>query len=294
MTPSRVAADPWTERRRRAAELGDRWPFASEVLTFYRHVLDAQERVYEAVLEDPPEPDATVPYVARQAVPLVCEVAAAHGPEPLRQALGGDEPQEVWEARVRAWLGGEDVAPAHRFAARAAAAPVLEALGERAGAVCSGPRGDRRCPRCGGLPQLSLFAPSPEDLVAPRRFLECSRCSWRWPFPRMTCPACGETDTGRLPIYAEEGTAEVEATGNVVRGVGGRAPHGGPGGSGSSPRFPHLSIHACRSCHRYLLNVDCGRDPRAVSAVDEIAALPLDLYAREQGVVKIVPNLMGF
>jgi hypothetical protein len=28
--------------------------------------------------------------------------------------------------------------------------------------------------------------------------------------------------------------------------------------------------------------------------VDEMAALPLDLYAREHGFTKIIPNLMGF
>ena len=33
--------------------------------------------------------------------------------------------------------------------------------------------------------------------------------------------------------------------------------------------------------------------PGAVPIVDELAAVPLDLYAREQGKHKIVPNLMG-
>jgi formate dehydrogenase maturation protein FdhE len=31
-----------------------------------------------------------------------------------------------------------------------------------------------------------------------------------------------------------------------------------------------------------------------VPVVDEMAALPLDLYAVEQGFAKITPNLMGF
>jgi len=31
-----------------------------------------------------------------------------------------------------------------------------------------------------------------------------------------------------------------------------------------------------------------------VPVVDELAAIPLDLYAREQGFSKITPNLMGF
>jgi formate dehydrogenase maturation protein FdhE len=37
-----------------------------------------------------------------------------------------------------------------------------------------------------------------------------------------------------------------------------------------------------------------GRERRAVAQVDEIAAIPLDLYAKELGLKKIVPNLMGF
>jgi formate dehydrogenase maturation protein FdhE len=37
-----------------------------------------------------------------------------------------------------------------------------------------------------------------------------------------------------------------------------------------------------------------GRDRRAVAQVDEIAAIPLDLYAKERGLRKVVPNIMGF
>ncbi len=61
-----------------------------------------------------------------------------------------------------------------------------------------------------------------------------------------------------------------------------------------TPTFPHLRIEACASCERYLLDIDLGRDPQAVPDVDELAALPLDLYAAEHGLSKITPNLMGF
>ena len=37
-----------------------------------------------------------------------------------------------------------------------------------------------------------------------------------------------------------------------------------------------------------------GRDARSVPEVDEMVALPLDLYAAERGLCKITPNLMGF
>jgi formate dehydrogenase maturation protein FdhE len=42
-----------------------------------------------------------------------------------------------------------------------------------------------------------------------------------------------------------------------------------------------------------LLTFDLRRETRAVPVVDEIAALPLDLFARDQGLTKITPNLMG-
>jgi formate dehydrogenase maturation protein FdhE len=37
-----------------------------------------------------------------------------------------------------------------------------------------------------------------------------------------------------------------------------------------------------------------ARDPHAVPEVDELAGLPLDLYAADEGLTKITPNLMGF
>jgi FdhE protein len=58
--------------------------------------------------------------------------------------------------------------------------------------------------------------------------------------------------------------------------------------------FSHVRIEACDSCRRYLLSIDLAADPAAIPEVDEVAALPLDLYARERGFSKIIPNVMGF
>ena len=60
------------------------------------------------------------------------------------------------------------------------------------------------------------------------------------------------------------------------------------------PSFPNLRIAGCESCRRYLIEVDMSRDGRAVPEVDELAAVPLDLYAADQGLTKVTPNLMGF
>jgi hypothetical protein len=110
----------------------------------------------------------------------------------------------------------------------------------------------------------------------------------------MTCVACGEHESTRLPVYAEEGTAATETSGHLVRGVAAsRVNDPGSAAHGTGARFPHLRVEACETCSRYLLGIDLMRDVHAVPIVDEMAALPLDLYAQERGMTKIVPNLMG-
>jgi formate dehydrogenase maturation protein FdhE len=52
-------------------------------------------------------------------------------------------------------------------------------------------------------------------------------------------------------------------------------------------------VDACQSCHRYLLTFDLRHDKGAVPVVDELACLPLDLYAGDRGFAKITPNLLG-
>ena len=107
----------------------------------------------------------------------------------------------------------------------------------------------------------------------------------------MTCPGCGESSSSQLPIFSEEGTASGER-GSVVRGLQGQL--GDQNGNEHEAVFSHVRIEACDSCRRYLLSIDLAPDPAAVPEVDEMTALPLDLYARERGFSKITPNLMGF
>lgn len=289
MTSQVVAAGQWTDRRRRAEALQERYPFAREVLTLYGALLEPQEQAFAAAQSDRPDPRRVAGYTADRAFLAVVDVTLASGPEKLaefvqaRAATGN--PVEI----IQAWLDGVDQPPVDRYLARAAAGPVLEALGEAVGAACSGPRDERHCPACGGLPQVSYSAVSAEDLVTARRYLVCARCATGWPYPRLTCAACGETTGPRLSVFAEEGTAEAEVSGHVVRGVQGPQSRAAE----RELRFPHTRIEACDTCSRYLLSVDLARDPKAVPVVDEMAAIPLDLYAAERGLVKIVPNLMG-
>ena len=253
-----AVAPPWAARRRRAIHLAERWPHAEEMLRLYGALLDVQEPASRDARGERPGPDALPGYVAARVVPAVVAVTVAAGPRALADALR--PPLRDPEAAVRRWLAGESQSATEEYVARAATAPVLEALGA---AGLPRPAVDGGCPHCGGRPQLAYVTESGESLLTPPRRLLCCRCGGAWVHARLTCAACAERASARLPIFADE------------------------------ERLPALRADACESCHRYLITVDVRRDPAAVPEVDELVALPLDLHARERGFVKIVPNLMG-
>jgi formate dehydrogenase maturation protein FdhE len=276
----------WHKRRQRAEELAQRWPFALEVLTFYSRLLDVQEHAYTAAREDAPRPEELTEYVARHVSPQVIEVSIADGPASLAAAVLDRFHEADLREVIAAWLRADELDGVSRYLARAAAGPVLEAIGG-AGAACPGVRDERHCPACGGLPQVSYFALSPDDLVTGHRYLECSRCATAWAFPRLTCAACGENDTAKLVVYGEVGTTQAELSGDIIKPRTARAL------TATDAQFPHMRIDACQTCSHYVLTVDLERDGRAVALVDELAAMPLDLYAKECGLTKITPNLVG-
>ena len=256
---------PHADRRRRAELLRERQPFAAEVLTLELALLEVQERAFAAAHERPPELTDVPGWVAREVLPRVIEATVAAGPARLgEQAVARFHSADL-EDLVTRWLRGKEQALVDRYLARAAAEPVLEALpADALGVVCDGPRDARHCPRCGGPPQLSYFGLSGEALVTGPRHLVCARCLHGWVYTRMVCAGCGEATSAQLTVYSE------------------------------SERLPHLRIDACETCRGYLLAVDLRRDAAAVPVVDELAALPLDLYAKERGLTKVTPNLMGF
>ncbi len=291
MASSAVAAGPYAERRGRIRVLLDRYPFARELLDFYGALLGVQEQAYDQATAARPAAGDLVAYVAELVMPSVVDVSVAAGAPKLREAVAQrvqtTDPLEL----IAAWVGNEEQSLVDRYLARAAVGPVLEALGPDVAASCIGTRDARHCPTCGGPPQLSYFALPGEDLAAGGRFLVCARCQGRWGYARMTCPACGEDASSRLPIFNEEGTVSGER-GSVVRGLEGRLADRGK--AEHTAVFPHVRIEACDSCRHYLLSIDLLSEPAAVPIVDEMSALPLDLFAREKGFSKITPNLMGF
>jgi formate dehydrogenase formation protein len=108
-------------------------------------------------------------------------------------------------------------------------------------------------------PQYGLLRPEGNGLALS---LGCGICSEEWPMPRGECPACGETAADKISYYSAE-------------------------------QYPHIMVQACESCRRYFHCVNLEKDPHALAEVDELAALPLDVWAREQGFTKLMPNLAG-
>jgi hypothetical protein len=282
--PGATATAPWAPQRRRAEALRARHPFAAEVLALYVALLDVWEEAWDAAHKERPEPPALAGWAAGRVVPRVVEATAKAGPEPLADATRRLLEAGVTSEPLAAWLAGDELAPVERYLARATLRGPLQALD--ADAACAqdpSPRGGRRCPSCGGPPQLSYRAHSDDGLVSEHRHLACARCGTGWSYTGSACASCGETKAAQRTIYAERRESPV-----VGRGDPAVPPR--PDG----PTFPHVRIEGCHSCKRYLIDVDLGRDARAVPEVDELAALPLDLYAGELGLSKITPNLMGF
>jgi FdhE protein len=264
----------YADRRLRAAELAERYDFVREPLELCAVVAEAQERAFERARADRPGVDALAAYVVRAALPDVMGAVMSAGTELLREAVLLRFHEGDLEGMVASWLRGDAQDGTDVFLARAATSPVLEALPDvaRALPIADPSHGEnplqppqaRVCPACGGSPQVSVFVDSGEALVTGQRRLVCARCANEWVYPRMTCVACGETESSKLVVLADP------------------------------EQLPHLRIDACERCKRYIVSVDARLEAHAVPVVDEIAALPLDIAAAKRGFTKITPNLMGF
>ncbi len=61
----------------------------------------------------------------------------------------------------------------------------------------------------------------------------------------------------------------------------------------SAPEIAHVRVDVCDTCHIYLKSIDLTKTGLAVPVVDELATIPLDLWAREHGYMKLQINLLG-
>jgi len=254
----------WEKRVQRAARLGERLACAQEVLAFYGEVLKLQQRIFNEISAEPvTESDAPIVQRLRAVdaarhLPALLALAEQRGPARLAEearAIRG-ESAEQQNAMLHGFLEDDSE---HAFFARALLQPYAERL---TSALPPQPfQGDSFvCRLCGSRPQAAVLRPEGDG---GKRFLLCSLCLTEWEFRRILCPICGEENHRHLPRYSAE---EVDA----------------------------VRVEACDTCHFYLKAVDMTVDGLAVPLVDEVATVPLDLWASEHGYKKVVANLMGF
>lgn len=115
------------------------------------------------------------------------------------------------------------------------------------------------CPLCGGKPIVGVLRPEGDGA---KKSLVCMLCAHEWAFRRIYCPACGEEREPQMAFY-------------------------------SAPEIAHVRVDVCDTCHTYLKSVDLTKMGLAVPIVDELATIPLDLWAREHGYEKLQMNLLG-
>jgi FdhE protein len=191
---------------------------------------------------------------------------------------------ERWTEVLTGYWNGE-AAPESVFFARACLQPYLELLANTQTlpfdsqlaivnataqtALTEDPQPHRFCPFCGRKPQVAFLS---SDTSMPgilegsaeggHRFLMCGDCLTVWPFLRIACVSCDEIDPRKLPYY-------------------------------SAKDSPNIRVDCCDACKVYIKSIDLTKDNRSVPFVDELAAIPLDLWAQDQGYRKIQLNLAG-
>ena len=193
------------------------------------------------------------PEAADRSLDALLDLVRRHGPPPLKEEA--EKLNHVSCAKaIRDYLDRRDLSSHRSFFARVLLQPVLVA-----GVPSATTEEPRSCPRCGHPPQVGCLRPEGHGSA---HSLVCSLCFREWGFPRGVCPACGVADDKKLAYYSAE-------------------------------EIGHIRVQVCESCNTYIQVVDLGADEYAIPDIDEIAALPLDVWAHERDCQKIHPNLVG-
>ena len=275
MTTAQTGASDYDARMRRAERLSGQHLFATEFLDFYKHIAAFQKTLRAnlaassavksssasvAGLRDPFDRAVLLPRF-RGFLSLIEQ----HAPPALGKCAQQMSllPSDSWIAHLEAYWEhagkyDQQVGALAQFLARAFLEPYAEfraAETARAPLVVT----MRLCPLCGARPLVGVLRPEGDG---GKRYLLCSFCSQEWEFRRILCPTCGEEAEGNLPVYVAE-------------------------------QLPHMRMEACDTCRFYLRTVDLTKDGRAVPLVDDLAAIPLTLWAHEKGYSRLQPNLLG-
>ena len=265
----------WQRRIARAEELGAQYSFAGEILRFYLVIARFQENFYEELGRSFERSSAGAGRVESEpfARPLHREltnrfesflsVVEQNGPDQLREAareLRDDGDDSHFQLLTVFWNGTETgpLPPGpHDFFACAFLQPYAAGIRSRSSVRWSGPT-PYRCPFCKRKPGLGVLRPLGDG---GQRSLVCSFCLAEWEFRRIVCPGCGEENHAKLPVYTAE-------------------------------ELKHVRVEGCDSCRSYIKTVDLTKSGLAEPIVDEMASIPLDLWAQKQGYAKLQCNLL--
>jgi formate dehydrogenase accessory protein FdhE len=278
----------WDRRIRRANELASSYPFSAEGLRYYARVATFQKGVYgeiEKALANSPKIHSDRPlrdeldlFLLLPKFPGFLSLMQQVAPAPLAQtaaalALKGSAAwqraiEDFWFRDPDLTAGADDAEQVQstgqcatysdRVLAWTFIQPYAEYLADhREVEIVDGT--PSTCPLCGGKPAVGVLRSEGDGA---KKSLICMLCAHEWLFRRIYCPACGEEREPQMAFY-------------------------------SAPEIAHVRVDVCDTCHTYLKSVDLTKTGLAVAVVDELATIPLDLWALEHGYEKLQINLLG-
>jgi formate dehydrogenase accessory protein FdhE len=275
MTALQTGGPEYDARIRRADRLAAQYLFASEFLDFYKHIAAFQKSLRASIAASGGTKSSHAPALELRA-PLDLTVLLPHfrgflstieqhAPPALARSARQMSllPSDSWIASLEAYWEhagkyDQQVGAFAQFLARAFLQPYAEfraALLPKPPIVVT----TRICPLCISHPLSGVLRVEGDS---GKRFLLCSFCSQEWEFRRIHCPTCGEQSEGKLPVYV-------------------------------AGQLPHIRVEACDTCKFYLTTVDLTKDGYAIPLVDDLAAIPLSLWAHEHGYSRLQPNILG-
>jgi formate dehydrogenase accessory protein FdhE len=275
MTSLQAASNEYDARIRRAEKLIAEKSSASELLSFYKRIASFQKsflvQLSDAALEQPATRqfgsvrdvlDLTLLLPHFRNFLSFIEQQAPHALAAAAREIAA-LPSDSWIALLTSYweLGGlfdQQIGAFGQFFPRAFLEPYAAHVAGRTAVppVLATPR---VCPLCGGRP---LFGVLRLEGDSGKRCMVCSFCGYEWTFRRILCPTCDEEEEKKLPVYVAE-------------------------------QFPHVRVEACDTCKFFVRTIDLTKDGHAVPVVDDLAAIPLTLWAHELGYSRLQPNLLG-
>ncbi len=280
-----MATTPWQRRIRRAEHLAAKHPFATEILGFYIHVARFQEGLYQRIerssagvpsavpsagsgqaerasrpLSGQQDAGATNPELLASFPPFL-SLVEDHGPARLAQVahdLRSSNPDSWTDLFTQCWTRTDSPTDPQEFLVLAFLQPYAEFVRSHSRLQLEGYT-HPLCPFCNRKPALGVLRQQGDG---GRRSLLCGFCLTEWEFRRVVCPGCGQEDHAKLPVYTAE-------------------------------ELPYIRVECCDSCQTYIKSIDLTKSGLADPLVDELASVPLNLWAQEHGYAKLHPNLLG-